>query len=182
MCSACYRRWWAAQNPERDRAIAKRSYERNKERDNRRSREYYQANRERLIALQKQSDERRKDEKREYNRVYQATHRRPEYHRSYKLQQLYGLTIKQYEAMYLDQGGLCAICGRAERGRGRNDQPMLLSVDHDHTTGQVRGLLCRQCNTALSYLEDDEWDASARAYLSAAASVSNSDRRSRAQD
>jgi hypothetical protein len=61
---------------------------------------------------------------------------------------LYGLTVAGYEKMLADQDGRCAICGGEEtaklRGRVRR-----LCVDHDHETGQVRGLLCSRCNTML---------------------------------
>lgn len=60
----------------------------------------------------------------------------------------YGLTEEQYEALLRDQGGVCAICGKVD-GSGRR-----LSVDHCHTTGQVRGLLCNGCNTSLGGLKD----------------------------
>lgn len=61
----------------------------------------------------------------------------------------YGITGEQYLALYKFQGGKCAICRRAT-GRTRR-----LSVDHDHKTGKVRGLLCRACNNMLGHLLDD---------------------------
>lgn len=63
----------------------------------------------------------------------------------------YGLTVEQYDAMLLSQGAVCAICGSAEAGGfgGR------LPVDHDHTTGEVRGLLCHDCNAGLGRFADD---------------------------
>lgn len=61
----------------------------------------------------------------------------------------YGLTKEQYDQLYASQEGRCYICRRAT-GRTRR-----LSVDHDHKTGFVRGLLCRPCNTFLGHLRDD---------------------------
>ncbi len=61
----------------------------------------------------------------------------------------YGLTIEQYEAMLTKQGGGCAICGAKRSGKRR------LSVDHDHCTGRVRGVLCANCNRAIGLLGDD---------------------------
>ena len=49
--------------------------------------------------------------------------------------------------MLEEQGGVCAICGGDENGR-------TLAVDHDHQTGQIRGLLCSKCNVAIGYLSD----------------------------
>ena len=53
--------------------------------------------------------------------------------------------------MLNDQGGSCFICN-AERGDKTRDK---LFVDHCHTSGEVRGLLCGRCNTAIGMLEDD---------------------------
>lgn len=57
----------------------------------------------------------------------------------------YGLTRAQYDAMVLAQKGLCATCG------GTDSRP--LCVDHDHTTGKVRGLLCNVCNLLAGRIE-----------------------------
>lgn len=61
----------------------------------------------------------------------------------------YGLTAAQYDALYEYQGGKCYLCKRAT-GKTRR-----LSVDHDHATGEVRGLLCRPCNDILGHARDD---------------------------
>ena len=55
----------------------------------------------------------------------------------------YGITGDQYRALYAAQGGKCAICKVATGKRKR------LAVDHDHKTGEVRGLLCGSCNHRL---------------------------------
>lgn len=71
--------------------------------------------------------------------------------------QTYGITSEQYWALYGAQGGLCAICQRA-RGKGPDGtgRGKMLSVDHDHKTGEVRGLLCGPCNRdVLGHLRDD---------------------------
>lgn len=69
----------------------------------------------------------------------------------------YGITADEYWAIYRAQGGVCYICQRAkgkdEEGRGRGK---MLSVDHNHKTGEVRGLLCGPCNRdVLGHLRDD---------------------------
>jgi Recombination endonuclease VII len=51
----------------------------------------------------------------------------------------YGITGEQYDALLEAQGGRCAICGNRPRKQR-------LAVDHDHATGEVRGLLCKRCN------------------------------------
>lgn len=60
----------------------------------------------------------------------------------------FGLTPGQYAKMLEAQDGLCAIC-RQPPGTHR------LAVDHDHSTGQIRGLLCAPCNVALGGFHDD---------------------------
>lgn len=64
----------------------------------------------------------------------------------------YGLTVDQYDALLEKQGGGCAICLKPmpEEGSGH----LRLCVDHCHDTGEVRGLLCMRCNTALGALGD----------------------------
>lgn len=62
----------------------------------------------------------------------------------------YGITGEQYWALYQFQNGRCWICQRATGKTKR------LAVDHDHETGEVRGLLCGRCNhDVLGHLRDD---------------------------
>jgi Recombination endonuclease VII len=62
----------------------------------------------------------------------------------------YGLSEADYNALFAEQDGKCAICGAGPSGKWN-----ILNVDHDHVTGQVRGLLCHRCNTALGLFRDD---------------------------
>lgn len=68
----------------------------------------------------------------------------------------YGITAAEYWAIYEAQGGLCYICRRAKgKDRDGNGRGKMLSVDHDHKTGEVRGLLCGPCNKdVLGHLRD----------------------------
>jgi hypothetical protein len=59
---------------------------------------------------------------------------------------LYGLAPGEYDRMVAEQGGLCLVCGEA---------PEKLVVDHCHTAGDVRGLLCFNCNSGLGMFKDD---------------------------
>jgi hypothetical protein len=72
--------------------------------------------------------------------------------RMWKLQKNYGITIEQYDAMLEAQGGVCAICKRPPKGG--NTSSKNLNVDHDHKTGERRGLLCNDCNPALGKFQD----------------------------
>lgn len=78
----------------------------------------------------------------EKKRQKEQSHRR-------RVKSVYGLADGQYEAMYEFQGRKCAICQRATGASRR------LSVDHDHATNLVRGLLCRPCNSMLGLARDD---------------------------
>lgn len=61
-------------------------------------------------------------------------------------------TEEMYNDLLMKQNGKCAICGDIEVRYG---QPIALSVDHDHTTNKVRGLLCGNCNRGIGLLKDD---------------------------
>lgn len=63
----------------------------------------------------------------------------------------YGLDEAQYQAMLAEQDGKCAICG-SQHGLASRAYP--LYVDHCHSTGQVRGLLCQRCNAGLGMFRD----------------------------
>lgn len=81
--------------------------------------------------------------------------KKPEYyssrHRKYCLMQKYKITEEQYTDMLKVQNGCCAICG--------TDKPTgkwkVFAVDHNHKTGQVRELLCNECNRGIGLLKDD---------------------------
>lgn len=60
---------------------------------------------------------------------------------AYHIRRVYGLTPEQYQELYDKQQGKCPICLRHQ-----DEFPQRLSVDHNHKTNEVRGLLCRYCN------------------------------------
>lgn len=103
--------------------------------------------------------ERNKEKIAAAKRVWRAANK--DKNRQYDLKKNYGLTVVEYDAMLSAQAGTCAIC-RRKPGRRR------LHVDHAHSTGQIRGLLCSHCNTALGLLrESTELLTSAISYLAA---------------
>lgn len=75
--------------------------------------------------------------------------------RAYFLKTKFGLSLQDYESMLVAQGGLCAICRQPETYVKNGKDVALLGVDHDHTTGAVRGLLCNNCNRGIGLLKDD---------------------------
>ena len=69
-----------------------------------------------------------------------------EYRKTYRLKSRFGLTTEQFSAMILEQNNKCKICGCDM------EEPQ---VDHNHTTGKVRALLCRPCNTSLGMVKEN---------------------------
>lgn len=68
----------------------------------------------------------------------------------------YGITLEDYELMFEEQAGLCAICNQPETKLHPASQAVMpLAVDHCHSTNKVRGLLCSQCNLMLGLANDD---------------------------
>lgn len=86
--------------------------------------------------------------------------KRKEYFRDYRRENAmkrYGITQIQYDEMLKKQKGACAVCKQKESAKSYNSKngPQRLSIDHCHTTGKVRGLLCFSCNRAIGYLKDN---------------------------
>lgn len=75
----------------------------------------------------------------------------------------YGITIEERDAMVAAQNGLCAICGKAPNPEWKRPEDRVLHCDHNHETGQVRGMLCGPCNKALAWYEANH--EAARRYL-----------------
>lgn len=66
---------------------------------------------------------------------------------------IYGLSLKEYDLLLEQQEGKCAICGTDDpKGQSKAGR---FYVDHNHTTGEVRGLLCNDCNTGIGLLKDN---------------------------
>ena len=99
-----------------------------------------------------------------YSRRWKAEN--PERHERQRrerwLRMKYGIDVADYERLLAQQGGVCAICKGHQSGKQRR----YLAVDHCHSTGRVRGLLCDRCNLTVGRYEDDPelFDATA-AYL-----------------
>jgi hypothetical protein len=72
-------------------------------------------------------------------------------HREWSYKRRYGITPSDYDQMLSDQNGACKICGSKDSKKGDHR----FMVDHCHTTGKVRGLLCGPCNSAIGLLGDN---------------------------
>ena len=65
-----------------------------------------------------------------------------------KIKKAYSISLEEYDKIFKSQGGLCAICYDSEKGKR-------LAVDHCHSTGKIRGLLCQTCNRGLGMFYDN---------------------------
>lgn len=89
------------------------------------------------------------ERKREYLKQHPEQYRRHmEISTNARRKRLFGIDSEEYEARLKSQRGVCAICKAVPNG-------IRLGVDHDHKTGQARGLLCVACNTGLGMFKDD---------------------------
>lgn len=186
---------------EQRRAYQKAYYQRNRERllaqQKERGKRNYQANPDYYKAKSQRWREANPDRHQQSQQRYQETNRERTNQRSRdwyaankarasaqaRRQKLarYGLTEADYEEMLAAQGGGCMICGSLEAMKGRPD--VSFRVDHDHTTGAVRGLLCAPCNSGLGHFKDNpDLLMRAAAYLtrlsSGATSTTSSERSS----
>lgn len=85
-----------------------------------------------------------------YGAEYARKRRAEKLHLGALYKRQYGITVKNYDEMLAAQNGKCLGCG-AEQGDGHSR----LHVDHCHTTGKIRGLLCGRCNRGLGMVKDD---------------------------
>jgi hypothetical protein len=69
----------------------------------------------------------------------------------YTLKRTYGVTLEWFQATLAAQDKRCAICNR-EFGDSREESPR---VDHNHSTGAVRGVLCNKCNRAIGFFDEN---------------------------
>lgn len=80
-----------------------------------------------------------------------------ETHRIYHYKTKYKMSVDEYNSMLETQNNVCAVCQKPETTKGhRTGLLRNLSIDHCHTTGKIRGLLCTNCNHVLGKFNDDE--------------------------
>lgn len=90
----------------------------------------------------------------ERRRAREYWNKHPEQRRKNKLHFYYGISVDDYASLLLKQKGVCAICGNPET-RIMYGKVTTLIVDHNHKTGENRGLLCHKCNLTLGTAGDD---------------------------
>jgi hypothetical protein len=139
-----------------------------REEHNARARSWYGRNREKGVAASIKWRKKNKAHLLEYNKTWRAswsTEKREKHlaaKRASTMLRRYGITEEHYLELLATQGGHCALCPRTPD----QERYKRLSVDHDHITQTVRGLLCTPCNHALGVLGDNaEGMRRALAYL-----------------
>jgi hypothetical protein len=114
------------------------------------TKKYYELNKEKIKARIKESSKTEdfKQKRREFNK------KRKEANREIYYKKRYNITLEEYNKMLILQNSQCGICkiSESEIKHGRNKY---FAVDHCHTTGKVRGLLCYKCNCILGFINDN---------------------------
>jgi hypothetical protein len=140
-------RKWRIANPDKAQGAQQKYRDANREKMRERSIEQRAINpepfRERCRRYNAANKEKIADRKREKNEA------NPTISRNNRLRQRYGLTLQDWDALFLNQGNRCAICDAEEPGtKGWH-------TDHNHDTGGVRGILCHTCNIGLGAFKDN---------------------------
>lgn len=104
------------------------------------------------IGVHGEYDFKSRDGRKDYLRAYRKAN--PNIEKARSLRESFGLSLEQYQEMHDRQQGKCAICGQPET-QLRGGKVKALAVDHCHSTGRIRGLLCCDCNQAIGKLKDD---------------------------
>ena len=112
------------------------------------SKKYYQEHKQQRLKYGKVYYKKVKESKLKYAKNYRDLH--PEIKRKSTLKLKFGLTLADYNVLFIKQKGCCAICGKHQ-----SELTRALAIDHNHITNQNRGLLCCPCNTAIGSLGTD---------------------------
>ena len=149
-------------NKEDQKAWGKRYRERNREKLKKYKKNYFKKNREREIEKNKEWIKNNPEKYKEHNRRYAIKHKEriKEYGRKWSIKKSYNLSYEDWLKIWESQDGKCAICGDSFI------KPSDAHTDHSHKIGEIRGLLCRNCNIAIGLFKDNpELTTKATEYL-----------------
>jgi len=118
---------------------------------NLRNKEWRNQNKEKRNESHKKWRSKNPDANKNSKRRYYKKHYKRERHRSWERQGILNFSYEDYETLLESQNNCCLICGVSEETLNRP-----LAVDHCHTTGRVRGLLCDKCNFRVGVIESIE--------------------------
>ena len=129
-----------------------------KEKEKKKKALWRETNKEKMSAWRKEYNDKNRDKINASHKKYYMNNRekRVESSNARLLKINYGMTVEEYDALFILQGGVCAICGKPETAFYKKASGVRkLCVDHDHETGTIRGLLCGKCNIAIGLMNDD---------------------------
>lgn len=126
-----------------------------REKERLRAAEWRKNNPEKVKEINRKAKAKRLAEKPELIRAYQQAYREKnrETLRHKERERKFGISRQEYADLFLKQNGVCAICKQPETAT-RLGKVKALSVDHCHTSGKVRGLLCSDCNTGIGKMKE----------------------------
>lgn len=134
-------------------------YQKNRDKIKDNAKEYAGSHKVEIAAYRKKYYQNNKSRLDKKNRMYEQTPKAKDRKRQAYFKRKYRITQEYMDALLLKQRFLCPLCGRS-----LTDTKVV--VDHNHMTGEVRGLLCYRCNTLLGQAEDSlSLLAKAMAYL-----------------
>ena len=110
-----------------------------------RNKKYHEKNKEKI-------NERSRNAYHDFKKNYPEEHKKRIH--KYLLKTRYGITREEYDQFLEEQDNVCAICGCKETSKFKS-RIRELSVDHNHKTGKIRGLLCHNCNNILGRAKDN---------------------------
>lgn len=131
-CQSVYSKQHNLKNKEKKKLNGDTWRENNAERQRKNTKKYYQSNKEEINFKNRQK----------YNN-------NPLISKDRDLKKMYGISLEKYNEILCSQNNSCAICKKH-----KDEFTKALAVDHCHTTGKVRGLLCTNCNRALGNIRD----------------------------
>jgi len=154
-----YQKRYREAHKEEIKAYAKWYDEIHKEEKRERDRIYREIHKEEKKIYLKKYHEEHHEEELIKSQKYEETHRgqRDEYKKEYRKMnrklinaKKHSLSLEEFNDLFESQDGCCAICGRHQ-----TELKHALCIDHNHVTGEVRGLLCDSCNKLLGFSSDD---------------------------
>lgn len=108
---------------------------------------YYAQNKEKLLLKNKEYLNNNPEKKKEFNARYNKKYR--EKRKEFLLKKRFGISLDEYNLLFSEQEGCCAICGAHQSELSKS-----LAVDHCHSSGKIRGLLCIPCNVGIGNLQE----------------------------
>jgi hypothetical protein len=122
--------------------------------ENERQKEWSENNREKRRKIAARWREKNRGNIRDYARKYNVLYaqKNRDSIRYKELQRVYGITKQHYDSIFDFQDGKCAICRNPFESKGKRRA----CIDHDHSTGKIRGILCNMCNMMIGHADENK--------------------------